>query len=122
MGMQDGAASFSTHAGARPGTMIVKVNGPLTLPNIFLFQEKLAFLKAHEVISILIIDITGVPYIDSAGLGCLINLYVSAERNDQRFFLAGANERVIALLETAKVHKLILHLPTVAEIEVSLKH
>ena len=101
--------------------MIVKVDGPLTLPNIFMFQEKVAFVKAHEVISTLIVDVTGVPYIDSAGLGCLINLYVSAEKHDQRFFLAGANERVVALLETAKVHKLIQHYPTVADIEATLR-
>jgi anti-sigma B factor antagonist len=119
--MQDSKATFSSQAGTHPETFIVTVNGPLTLPNIFVFQEKLAFLKTHEVISVLIIDVSDVPYIDSAGLGVLINLYVAAEKHDQKFFLAGANERVTALLETAKVHRLIQSYPSVAEIEASLK-
>ena len=101
--------------------MIVKVDGPFTLPSIFVFQEKVAFVKAHEVISALIVDVTGVPYIDSAGLGCLINLYVAAEKHDHKFFLAGPNERVTALLETAKVHNLIRAYPTVEDIEATLK-
>jgi anti-anti-sigma factor len=121
LAMQDSQATFSSRAGAHPRTLIVQVDGPFTLPNIFNFQAKVAFLKAHEVIVALIVDVTGVPYMDSAGLGCIINLYVSAEKNDQKFFLAGANDRVTALLETAKVHRLIRSYPTVDDVEATLR-
>ena len=100
--------------------MIVEVQGPLTLPNIFVFQERIAFLKSHSLISALILDLTHTPYIDSAGLGCVINCYVSAEKKETKFYLAGANERVTALLETAHVNKLIRSYPTVADVEHTL--
>jgi anti-sigma B factor antagonist len=119
--MQDSPTSFSTYTGSHPETAIIKVEGPFTLPSIFAFQEKVAFLKAHQVISVYVIDVSAVPYMDSAGLGCVINLYVAAEKNNQQFFLAGANERVTALLETAKVHRLIKSYPTVADVEATLK-
>ncbi len=99
----------------------MKVQGPLTLPNIFEFKERLAFLKAHSLIKVLVIDLTQTPYMDSAGIGCIINCYVSAEKNGQKFFLTGVNERVAALLETARVEKLIRCYPTVAEVEMTLE-
>jgi anti-anti-sigma regulatory factor len=46
---------------------------------------------------------------------------VSAEKNGQKFFLTGVNERVAALLETARVEKLIRCYPTVAEVEMTLE-
>ncbi len=110
--MHDTAAVIRTHAGRKAGTWIVTVSEAFTLPSIFAFQEKVAFLKSHEVVKSWIVDMSGVTYMDSAGLGCLINLYVSTTRNEQTFALAGANHRVQALLETAKVHTMLLNYPT----------
>ena len=118
--MHDTAAVITTHAGRKPETWVVTVSEAFTLPSIFTFQEKVAFLKSHELIKGWIVDLTGVTYIDSAGLGCLINLYVSASRNGQKFALAGANNRVAALLETAKVHTMLLNYPTLSEAEDAL--
>lgn len=119
--MRDADLTVSSRTGRHPETVIVEVNGPLTLPNIFGFQDRIAFLKAHSLIGALVIDLTHTPYMDSAGLGCIINCYVSAEKNGQRFYLAGANERIAALLETARVHKLIRSYPTVKDVEVTLR-
>ena len=118
--MHDTAAVITTRAARHTGTWIVLIEQAFTLPSIFPFQERVAFLKSHEVVKAWIVDLTAVPYIDSAGLGCLINLYVSANKNGQKFGLVGTNQRVLALLETAKVHTMLHSYGTVAEAEAAL--
>jgi anti-sigma B factor antagonist len=48
-------------------------------------------------------DLTEVPYMDSAGLGVIMNCYVAAQNGGRRFFLTAINQRVRALIETTKV-------------------
>jgi anti-anti-sigma factor len=89
----------------------MKLTGPLTLQNIFEFQNELATNKPP----MMIFDLNDVPYMDSAGIGVLINYYVSAERNGRKMALAGVNERVDALLVLTKVQKLLRSFKTVDE-------
>jgi len=46
---------------------------------------------------------------DSAGLGVIMNYYVSAQNNGRKFYVCDVNERVMALLEMTKVDS-VLHL------------
>ena len=114
--MRDAPLTITTD-GKRDGTTVLVLHGPLTLPNIFTFQEEVA---RHEP-QLLIIDLTQSPYIDSAGLGSLMNAYVHAKRNGRRLVLAGANMRVTALLEMTKVHLILQNHSTTAEAEASLR-
>ena len=55
--------------GAREGqTMILSLKGPLNIHTIFNFQNAVR----AETASAVIIDFSGVPFIDSAGLGALV--------------------------------------------------
>jgi anti-anti-sigma factor len=92
-----------------PGTQVLTLTGPLTLSTLFGFQDEFRALTPPS----LIVDLAGVPYIDSAGLGLLVNYYVSAERQGRRLLLAGANQRVYALLETTHVHTVLTLAPSV---------
>ena len=78
---------------------------------MFEFQNELATNKPP----MMVFDLSGVPYMDSAGIGVLINYYVSAEKNSRRMALAGANERVGALLELTKVQNLLRSFATTEE-------
>ncbi len=89
----------------------MKLVGPLTLQNMFSFQAELVTNKPP----VMIFDLSEVPYMDSAGIGVLINYYVSAEKNGRRMTLAGANERVDALLVLTKVRELLRNFSTVDE-------
>ncbi len=91
----------------------MKLAGPLTLPNIFAFQKELSTNRPQ----LMIFDITEVPYMDSAGIGVLINYFVSAEKGRRKMALVGVNERVDALLELTKVRALLRSFPTVDEAE-----
>jgi anti-sigma B factor antagonist len=115
--MRDEPLTVSALPGNDASVTILKLQGPLTLQGIFAFQQELAEHKPQ----LLIVDLTATPYMDSAGLGSLMNGYVSAERNGRRFLLAGANERVTALLETTKVHQILKNYPTAADAEASVR-
>ncbi len=69
---------------------------------------------------VLIMDLSGTPYMDSAGLGLVMNYYVSAQNHGRRLLLAGVNERVLSLLEMTKVHTVLTSFPTVEQAEDSL--
>ena len=83
----------------------------MTLRNMFSLQSELATNRPP----MMVFDLSGVSYMDSAGIGVLINYYVAAEKNARRMALAGVNERVDALLELTKVKGLLRSFATVDE-------
>jgi anti-sigma B factor antagonist len=97
--------SYSIANGAKDDTLILHLTGPFTLGNMFQLQSELRALKP----SVLIMNLEGVPYMDSAGLGVIMNYYVSAQNHGRKFYLCGVNQRVRALLELTKVDS-VLHL------------
>ena len=68
----------------------------------------------------MIVDMSEMPYMDSAGLGMIMNSYVSAQDNGRRFLLAGVNERIAAMLEMTKVQGVLKSFPTVDAAEENL--
>ena len=108
--------TYEQREGSAEGMAILKLVGPLTLSNMFELQRELQTIKPPK----LIFDMEGVPYMDSAGLGVLMNFYVSAERNGRRMALAGVNPRVDALLEMTRVRELLRSFRTVAEAEAAI--
>jgi anti-sigma B factor antagonist len=109
--MNDAPLTYSSSEIERPGVVVMKLDGPLTLRNMFEIQKELANNKPP----MMVFDMSGVPYMDSAGIGVLINYYVAAEKNSRRMALAGANERVVALLVLTKVQALLRSYATVEE-------
>jgi len=97
--------SYSIANGAKDDTLILHLTGPFTLGNIFQIQSELRTLKP----AVLIMNLEDVPFMDSAGLGVIMNYYVSAQNHGRKFYLCGVNERVKALLELTKVDS-VLHL------------
>jgi anti-anti-sigma factor len=51
----------------------------------------------------LIMDLSAVPYLDSAGLGIIMNAFVSAQSHGRKFFLTGVSDRLRAHFEMTKV-------------------
>jgi anti-sigma B factor antagonist len=109
--MNDAPLTYSSNEIERPGVVVMKVTGPLTLRNMFELQNELATNKPP----MMVFDLSGVPYMDSAGIGVLINYYVAAEKHGRRMALAGANERVQALLILTKVQNLLRSFDNVEE-------
>jgi anti-sigma B factor antagonist len=81
------------------GEGVLRLKGPLVHDNLSDFQNAMR----RENAPTMILDMTGVPYIDSAGLGSLVSAYVSRHKSGQRTVLTGVNARIIHLLEITKM-------------------
>jgi anti-sigma B factor antagonist len=88
--------------GAR-GARIIKLKGQLTLQTLFEFQTA----ARQEAAKSLVIDISGVPYMDSAGLGCLISVFASCQRTNRGFAIIGVTDRIRTLFEVTHVDGLL---------------
>jgi anti-sigma B factor antagonist len=111
--MQQESLKINASQGKSPDTRILTFEGPIVLSSLFAFQAELR--KANPPLTIL--DLSGVPYMDSSGMGAIINYYVSAQKNGRKMVLAGVNERIYALLELTNTTKLLTVVPTVADAE-----
>ncbi len=111
--MQQDPLSIQVRQGRSPDTRILTFEGPITLSNLFAFQAELR----KESPPLTILDLSGVPYMDSAGMGAVINCYISAQKNGRKVVLVGVNERVYALLELTHTTKLLKIAPSVEEAE-----
>lgn len=104
---------LSPREGFSPGQRVLTLTGVLTLSTLFAFQE-----FAHSDQSgTLIVDMSGVPYIDSAGLGSLIAAYVGRERENRKLVLSGVSERVKTVMAVSGVQDLFAMYPSVADAE-----
>jgi anti-sigma B factor antagonist len=111
--MQQETLTISTRPGKSADTTILTFEGPVVLSSLFSFQTELR----KQTSPVTIIDLSGVPYMDSSGMGAIINAHVSAQKNGRKLVLAGVNERVYALLELTNTTKLLKVVPTVDEAE-----
>jgi len=111
--MPDEPMTFTQRPGSRDGIEILSLSGPFTLGNMFQLQRALQ--ELHP--SYLIFDIAQVPYMDSAGLGLLVNFYVAAQKNGRKMAVVGATPRIIALFEMTKVDSLMKLYRTVEDAE-----
>ena len=114
--MHDEPMTYTSTAGQRDGTIILKLVGPLTLVNMFEFQNEFREMKPQ----VLILDLSETPYMDSAGLGLIMNYYVSAQNNRRKLLLTGVNERIDAMMRMTKVHEILIRFRSVEEAEATL--
>jgi anti-anti-sigma factor len=100
---------------AHSDATILRIQGPLTLQTLFDFQDAIR----QPGIADTIIDLTGVPYIDSAGLGVILSHWAHTQRHSQKFAVAGICERVQVLFNLTKINTLLPCFPTAGEAEQS---
>src|SRR5271157_5733076 len=90
---------------------VIRLHGPLLLGNFFPLQS----MVRSDTSSLLIIDLADMPYIDSAGIGCLVGAHVSCQGSGRKLVLVGANERLLTSLKVTKVDNLFTFAPTVEQ-------
>jgi len=92
------------------GIVVMRVNEPrLTYPILADFANEVAGLIASGEKKILV-DLTTVGYVDSATIGCLMDLYRQAMAAGGAFKLAGVQKRVETMLTmTGAQHFLGVH-------------
>ena len=96
---------------------IFRLHGPLLLGNFFSFQS----LVRSDQSKLLMVDVADVPYIDSAGIGCLVGAHVSRENSGRKLIVVGASERLLNMLKATKVDQLFTFAGTVEEARSKVK-
>ena len=90
---------------------VLSLRGPLTMENVPPFLNAIRREKAPTVI----LDFTGVPYVDSSGLGSLVSAYTSCQKSGRRVALTGVNKRVMKVFEITRVEDVFLMFPTLSD-------
>lgn len=111
---RDSPLIFDCQAGKAPGTRILRVSGPLTLGNMFDLQTAL---REDPAPPLTILDLTGVPYMDSAGLGAIVNCHVHCQNQGAALAIAGVNNRVMELFTMIRAHDILKLTNSVEEAE-----
>lgn len=90
---------------------VLSLRGPLTIENVSPFMNAVRREDAPTVI----LDLAGVPYLDSSGLGSLVSACTSCIKSGRRIALTGVNPRVRRVFEITKVEQVLLMFPTLAD-------
>ncbi len=102
---------------AKPDTAVITLSGPLTLgTNLKIADAQIQTAIQGGAVR-LAIDMSGVPYMDSAGLGALVHIYGQTKAQGGAVRLAGASERVATLLTMTSMDTLM---PMDADVDASL--
>ena len=97
--------------GDNTGIRILRLDGPVTLRNLFDMQAKFRSIAPPPLT---ILDLSGVPYMDSAGMGAIINHYTHCINKGGKLIVAGVNTRVLELFKMTRVDTVI---PITASVE-----
>jgi anti-anti-sigma factor len=100
---------YSFQTTSNPRCTVLTLQGGLTLSHIFELQNKLRELDTD----LLILDFTALEYMDSAGLGVVVNFYVSQSNTGRKVAIVGVSERVWALFTSTRVDQFFPRFPSV---------
>ena len=112
--------------GKSTGTVIFRMRGPFTQRDMFasmapvVVDEMLNFGAEPDakLPKLNILDLSEVPYMDSAGLGRIVRHYVHCRGKGVRMVAAGVGAKVVELFRITKVDAVIPMVGTVEEVDV----
>ena len=113
--------TIERNQGKTPGAVIFRLTGPFTARDMHASLSPSALRNTFEPEeeggqdALHILDLTEVPYMDSAGLGMIVSHYVRCRGRGVRLVAVGASSRVVQLLELTKVDKLFPRFDSVEE-------
>jgi anti-sigma B factor antagonist len=108
--MQPVKLDLKTESSSDSGAAVTRLEGKLSLETVHYFIETLRPEPADH----LVLDMSGVTYLDSAGVGALVSLFVNRKHNGKTFALAALSQYASAAMEVAGLFKLI---PTFGSVE-----
>src|ERR1700760_875280 len=112
--------------GKSAGTVIFRLRGPFTQRDMFaslapvVVDNMLNFQSepSEKLPTLNILDLTEVPYMDSAGLGRIVRHYVHCRGKGVRMVAVGVGPRVVDLFRVTKVGAGVPMVGTVEEVDV----
>jgi anti-sigma B factor antagonist len=98
---------------------VIKLEGKLSLETVSNFLQSMRPEPAPE----LILEMSGVKFLDSAGVGALAQLFVHRRRGQgQKFALAALSQQAKAVMEVAGLLKLLPAYASVTEAIQAISH
>ena len=100
--------------GSKPGTVILRLTGPVTLNSVSPLR---ALFRGTEPPQHTILDLGGVPFMDSAGMSEIINHEVYCRDKHVLLTLARVTPRVLSMFRITRLERVLTLTTTVEEAE-----
>ncbi len=91
--------------------VITRLSGTLSLETVHMFIETMK----PEPAAYLILDMSGLRFLDSSGVGALVSLFVSRRNREKTLAVAALTTQGKAVLQVAGLTKLLPIFPTVEQ-------
>jgi len=114
--MSDETFELLVGPGTKTGTTVITVNGKIVVENIAAVRKALQEVSTD----MLVWDLSGVTYVDSTGIGALVNAHTSCTNRGRKMAIAGAQERVQRLMKLTMVDKVLRLYPDKVTAEAGL--
>ena len=91
---------------------VVSLSGPLTMRTVDTLKQ-----TCRETPGDIVLHFEDVPAIDSSGIGALVNILITSNKNGRRFVLAELPQRPLQMLTVARVDGLFSIYSTLQQAE-----
>ena len=110
------AFQFTIEPGSGPdGPVSIRLSGRMTLgPHLLEFGRRVGSLPLPRGSQALLLDMSAVEDLDSAGLGELVILYTTVGAKGGRLGLVNPSPRIVHLLETTRLAGILAHFDSTA--------
>jgi anti-sigma B factor antagonist len=98
--------------GAHEGERIFQLNGPITIATLYGFRDAI---RAEKTAKTIILDFSQVPYVDSAGVGAIVNAHVSLTNSGRLLVLVAVQDRIKTLMKVTRVEEVLKIFPTLQD-------
>jgi anti-sigma B factor antagonist len=107
--MQPAKLDLEKASASNGSSLVTRLNGKLSLETVHNFIQTLRLEPAAH----LVLDMSGVSFLDSAGVGALVSLFVHRRSLGKTFAIAGLTQQGTAVLQVAGLTSLLPNFPTV---------
>jgi anti-sigma B factor antagonist len=107
--MQPAQLNLEKVSASNGGNLVTRLSGKLSLETVHNFIQTMR----PEPAAHLVLDMSGVSFLDSAGVGALVSLFVHRRNLGKSFAIAGLTKQGTAVLQVAGLTKLLPNFPTV---------
>jgi anti-sigma B factor antagonist len=107
--MQPAQLDIARQAGTNGDLLVSRLSGKLSLETV---HDFISTMRA-EPASRLVLDMSGVSFLDSAGVGALVSLFVSRRNHGKTLALAALTQQGTAVMQVSGLLKLLPVYPSV---------